>query len=259
MHRRLALPLLTFLLAFSVGGSSVAEFEQVGNLRVSFDADFQPRTLPRLRPAPVEVQIHGAIVTTDGTHPPSLRWLEIALHRNGRLFTNGLPVCATPMLQSTDSAEALARCRGALVGRGSLRAAIALGGTEDVPAHGRILAFNSRRAGKPALLLHLAAAVPVRFTLIVPLTIGKKEKGQFGTILRARIPRLGGGLGSITEIDLTLGRQFSFRGKRRSYISAACAAPAGFPGAVFTFARGSFRFESHRALNATLVRDCKVR
>lgn len=257
MRRRLAIPLLVALLALSSGAVSQAEVEQKENLRVTFNADFSPRDLPRTRPAPVKVEIQGRIATLDGSHPPALRWLEIELHRSGRVSSKGLPVCSAPILQSTSTETALARCRPALVGRGSFRADVLLG--REIPATGRILAFNSRKRGKQSLLLHFFAGVPVRFTLVVPLTIGHRREGQFGTVLRARVPRLGGGLGSITEIDLAIARQYRFRGQRRTYLSAACGAPAEFPSAVFPFARASFRFESHRAIRTTLIRSCQVR
>jgi hypothetical protein len=257
MHRRLGLLALITLLSLCWGTASQAEVEEVGKLRVTFNAGFAPISLPRERAAPVKVEIHGSIVTTDGSHPPALRWLEIDLHRSGRISTKGLPVCTAPILQSTSTREALARCGPARVGRGSFRADIALG--EGVTATGTMLAFNSRKEGKPALLLHLFAAVPVRFTMVVPLAIGHRKQGQFGTVMRARIPKLGGGLGSITEIDLTIDRRYSFAGKRRSYLSAACGAPEGFTSGIFSFARGSFRFEGHRAARITLIRECKVR
>lgn len=257
MRRRVLIPLLVALLSLAGVAASRAEVEQVENLRVSFDADFSPRTLPRYRPAPVEVEIAGKIATTDGSHPPALRWLEVELHRSGKLFSKGLPVCLAPILQSTGSEDALARCGPALVGRGRFRADVMLG--KEVPASGEILAFNSRKRGRPSLLLHLFAPVPVRFTLVVPLVIGHRKEGDFGTVLRARIPKVASGLGSVTEIELEIGRRYSFRGQRRSYASAACGAPAGFPGAVFPFARASFRFEAHREIRTTLVRDCRVR
>ena len=103
------------------------------------------------------------------------------------------------------------------------------------------------------------AGVPVRFTLVVPLTIGHLREGNFGTVLRAQIPRLGGGLGSITEIDLTIGRRYSYAGRRRSYVSAACGAPSGLDEVPFPFARGTFRFEGHREIRETLPRVCRVR
>jgi hypothetical protein len=256
MRRRLVIPALIALAAAVWGSSSFAETVQDGNLRVSFNADFAPHVLPRTRPAPVKVEVQGRISTTDGSHPPPLRWIEVKLNRNGKLYSKGLPVCTAPTLQSTSSETALARCRPALVGRGSFHAEVKLG--REIPASGKILAFNSTRAGKPALLLHLFAGAPVRFTLVVPLTIGHTNQGQFGTVLRAKIPRLGGDLGSVTEIDLTIGRRYTFAGKRRSYVSAVCSAPPELNEGIFPFARGSFRFEGHRELRETLLRVCRV-
>jgi hypothetical protein len=134
---------------------------------------------------------------------------------------------------------------------------VALG--KEIPTGGKILAFNSRLHGKEALILHLFAGVPVRFTLVVPLTIGHLKEGQFGTILRAKIPRLAGGLGSVTQIDLTVGRRYSSGGKRHSYVSAACGAPTGFTEVPFPFARGTFRFEGHEEIQETLSKFCRVR
>jgi hypothetical protein len=257
MRRRVAIPALIALLVIGWTASSRAETRVIEGLRVTFGANFTPNVLPRDRPAPVSIEIHGGIATTDGSHPPPLRWFEVALNRNGRLSTRGLPVCSAPLLQSTSTETALDRCRPALVGRGRFRAQVMLG--EEVPAAGRILAFNSRQGGRPSLQLHLFAASPVRFTLVAPLKIGRRNEGEFSSILRAKIPRLVGDLGSVTEIDLTLGRRYSFAGKRRSYISAACATPPGVNAAVFPFARGTFRFKDHREFRETLLRNCRVR
>jgi hypothetical protein len=256
MRLRVIIPLSIALLSLAFGAASRAEVEQRENLRVSFDADFVPHTLPRTEPAPVEVRIEGRIATTDGSHPPSLRWLELEIHRDGVLSGTGLPVCPSATLQSTDTQTALARCRPALVGSGKFRADVDLG--QEVSAEGRILAFHSRRAGREALTLHLFAAVPVRFTLVVPLTIGKRQQGRFGTVLRARIPRIGGVV-SVTQIALAISRRYSFGGQRRSYVSAACSAPTGLNLGVFPFARGRFRFEGHKEIRTTLVRSCSVR
>jgi hypothetical protein len=256
-HRLLTLILVALV---AVGGSAIAGAATVqeDGLRVTFNADFAPHTLPRHKPAPVSVRVEGKVATADGSHPPALRRLEIKLHRNGHLDAEGLRTCSAPSLQSTSTETALERCRAALVGKGSFHAVVSLG--REVPTSGKILAFNSRRSGRQALVLHLFAGTPVRFTLVVPLTIGHLREGQFGTTLQATIPKLAGGLGSVTEIDLTIGRRYSFRGKRRSYVSAACNAPGSLPGGVFDFARANFRFEGHKAINPpALLQECSVR
>lgn len=256
MRLRAAIPLAIAIVALAFSATSAAVIEQKDNLRVSFNADFAPHALPRSKPAPMKVQIEGKIATTDGSHPPPLRWLEVEIHRNGKLSGEGLPVCPARVLQSTSTQTAVARCGKSLVGRGSFHADVDLG--KDVFANGEILAFRSRRGGKEVLLMHLFASVPVRFTLIVPLTVNH-QKGQFGTVLRARIPRIGG-IVSVTEIDLTVGRRYTYAGEKRSYVSAACSAPAGTNLAVFPFARGKFRFEGHGPIEPpALVQSCSVR
>jgi len=257
MRRRIVIPVLIAVLALGATAASGAVKVVKDGLELTFDADFAPHSLPRDHSAPVSVKVSGRIATTDGTHPPPLRHLEVAIHRNGRLYAKGLPVCSAPVLQSTSTKSAMERCGPALVGRGSFQAEVQLG--KEILATGKILAFNSRRHGKPALVMHLFAGVPVRFTLIVPLTISHPSKGRFGTILRANIPRLGGGLGSVTEINLTIHRRYTYAGKRRSYVSAACEAPAGFTVAPFVFARGTFDFEGHSQISESLEQICQVR
>jgi hypothetical protein len=248
------------LLAAVIGaGVAQGELSQSGNLRLSFDGGFVPLALPRDRLAPVDFEVEGKISTTDGTHPPALRRVRIALNGNGKLSTAGLPRCRSGVLQSTSPAGALAACRGALVGRGTLQATVALDGNDEVHVAGSILAFNGRRAGRQSLLLHLYVAVPVSATLVLPLTISHRPNQRFGTVLSGTVPRLAGGLGSITEMHLKVGRTYRSAGKRRSYLSASCAAPAGFSTAVFPFARGTFYFVGGKRIVTALTRQCHVR
>lgn len=257
MRHRTLIPILIAVLALGWAASSKAVRVPKDGLVVTFNADFAPHVLPRSKPAPVDVKVTGKVATLDGSHPPPLRQIEVAINRNGHLETTGLPICSAPALQSTTTKTALDRCRSALVGRGRFHAVVELG--QEIETSGEILAFNSRSGGKQALVLHLFGGAPVRFTLVVPLTIGYQKEGDFGTTLRANIPRLAGDRGSVTEIDLTIGRRYDFGGKRRSYVSAACRTPSSLNEAIFPFARGSFRFEGHAEIRETLLRVCRVR
>lgn len=259
MRKRLLIPVALMLAALLGSVVAEAEIRQEGNLRITFSGGFTPHALPRERPAPIKLEVAGKISTVDGTHPPALQRIEIGLHRNGHLSTVGLPACTTSDLQSTTTETALARCEPALVGRGSFTADFAFPGLDPVPASGPILAFNGRRAGKPALFFHLYAASPARITFVLPLTITHRQGQRFGTVLAGDLPVLASGLGSVSEIQLEIGRNYTYRGRQRSYISAACAAPTGFPGAIFSLARGNFSFANGTTIAATLSRDCKVR
>lgn len=259
MSRRVAITAALLLVALLGAGVAEAELSQKGTLRISFDGRFSPRALPRDRPAPVRLQVEGEISTTDGSQPPPVQRVEIALNRNGLLSTAGLPACTSQLLQSTSTAVALRRCRPALVGHGTFAANVQFPATAPIPASGALLAFFGRQGRRPALFLHLYITTPTTVTFVLPLLISQRRRGEFGTLLSARIPRLAGGLGSVTRIALTIDRRYSYRGRRRSFVSASCAAPRGFNGGVFTFAQGRFHFAGGETLKTTLTRDCRVR
>jgi hypothetical protein len=234
------------------------EFFQEHNIRIAFSGGFTPHSLPREKATPVTIELDSSISTVDGSQPPALRNLEIALNSQGHLSTRGLPTCTTAVLQSTTTETALSRCRDALVGHGSFGAA--LDSTQAlIPARGKILAFNGTRGGRPALLLHLYGSVPVQATFVLPLKIEQRQKGRLGTVLATKIPVLAGGLGSITAVKLKIGRRYSSEGQRRSFLSASCAALSGFNSALFPFARGSFHFTDGTEIDTTLTRECRVR
>lgn len=258
MRRLLAIAALAASLVAIASTSAPAERGQVGKVRVLLDGNFSPRALPRERQVPIVVRFDGSISTTDGSHPPALRRLEIALNREGSFSPAGLPTCRSGRLQATTTAEALRRCRGALVGRGTFRAALGAE-AEPIPVRGRLLVFNSRRRGRTAMLLHLYGTTPVQATFVQRLTVRRQSRGAYGTVLSARLPNLAGGLGSVTDVHLRLGRSFRHRGERRHLIAAACPAPEGFSIALFPFARADFRFAGGQRLRIPLTRSCRVR
>jgi hypothetical protein len=256
---RLALIFVASAAALLGAGLARGESVQQGNLRVGFDAGFAPHALPRDQAAPVRVRLDGSVATADGSRPPELRRISIALNRYGRLTTRGLPACSPGALQSVSSATALRRCRGALVGRGRFGANLALSGERPVHIDGRVLGFNSTLRGRTAIAVHIAAESPVQASVVLIFKISHPTGGRFGTVLSTRIPTIAGELGYVTDVSLSFGRRYDHGGERLSFLSAACAAPSGFPGAIFPFARGSFLFANGQRLTSTVVRDCRVR
>ncbi|HEY2478957.1 MAG TPA: hypothetical protein VGI17_09510 [Solirubrobacterales bacterium] len=257
MRRRIAAFALLLTATGALGAVARAEVVQSGDVRVNFHADFSPQALPREQAAPISVEVEGKISTSDGTHPPPLQRLRVELNSAGQVETRGLPHCRSSLLQSTSSAAALERCGSAVVGKGSFEAQLPLS-SGPIDVGGRALVFNGVVHGHVGMLIHIYISSPVRLTLVIPIKVSRRE-GEFGTVLSTNVPKLAGGFGSITELRLRLGRRFSVGGERRSYLSAACAAPAGFPGAVFPFARGTFGFSGGRTMHSVLTRNCTVR
>jgi hypothetical protein len=257
--RRFALTAMLLVTALVGAGIAHGELVQRGNLRLAFNGSFAPHALPRERTAPVTVNLSGSVATADGTRPPQLRRISISINRYGRLFTRGLPTCRAGELESTSSQAALARCRGALVGSGHFAANVDFPSLAPFPVKGRMLAFNSRVGGRKAIVLHIHGSNPVEATVVLTFHISHPRHGTFGTVLTTKIPKIASDLGYVTDINLTFGRRYRYAGKERSFLSARCAAPAGFPGALFNFARGSFTFANGQTLTTTLARDCLVR
>ncbi len=245
------------LLALGLASLAGAEVVQSGPVRVSFGGTLTPKRLPRQGLAPVNVSVDAKIASTSGGVPPQLRQISIAINRNGHFTTQGLPTCTLREIQPSTTANALKACRGSLVGEGHFSAKVLLGRQAPFPADGKIYAFNGRLHGKPAIFAHVYGTDPVPASFTLPFSV-ESTKGTFGTTLTTSLPAVTGNAGYITGLSLNLGRIFSHHGKRRSYLSAACPAPAGFPGAVFPFAKASFGF-GKKTLATTLTRHCKVR
>ena len=257
--RRLAIPTSIAIAALLCAGLAGAELTQNGNLRLRFSGRIAPKKLPRTGTAPVTVRISGAIGTADGGRPPELSKIAIAFNRFGRVSVEGLPVCEAGELEQTTSKGAREACGGALVGHGKFRANVALPGRETFPVSGDMLAFNSSKGGRPAMLLHIYGSHPVQLVIVLTFRILRVDEGTFGTIFVARIPKIAAELGYVTNVELTFGRRYVHEGQRRSFLSARCAAPAGFPGAIFTLARGSFSFDNGQRVSSSLARNCWVR
>jgi hypothetical protein len=87
----------------------------------------------------------------------------------------------------------------------------------------------------------------------------RESRGTYGTVLETLLPQATGDWGYVTGLEMNLRRSFRYHGRRRSYLSAGCPAPAGFPGAVFPLARTSFVFAGGMTLKPVLNRSCQAK
>jgi hypothetical protein len=253
---RRALLATTALCALALTSLAQAETIQKGSLRVSLTGQITPKTLPRSGSAPVRVSLATAIAATNGKAPPQLTELELAINRYGQIDGKGLPICEVAEIQPASTQKAIEACRGSLVGRGSFEASLLLPEQSPFPSRGELHAFYGTYKGKPAILAHVYGTDPVPTSFTLPFTI-QRRKGTFGTLLSASLPKDANN--SVTGLELELGRSFRAGGKARSFASASCPAPKGFPGASFSFARASYEFAGGRRVSSTLTRSCRAR
>lgn len=251
MRKRAYFAVLVAVLA--LGSVADAEVVQKGSIRVKFEGELTPKSLPRTGEAPVHVSVGAGITALDGSTPPQLRKISIAINKAGRFSPGVVPTCTVRDIQPSTAQNALRACGPSLVGTGSFAAKILLPQQAPFPSGGKLYAFNGIYEGRPAILAHVYGTEPVPTSFTLPFVMTKR-KGEFGTVLTASLVDLTGDAGYITGLSLNLGV-----GKgAKSYLSAGCPAPAGFGSATFAFAKATFDF-GRTDLVSTLTRNCQVR
>ncbi|HEY2335603.1 MAG TPA: hypothetical protein VGH58_11435 [Solirubrobacterales bacterium] len=219
-------------------GGADAALVKTGNLVLTADGGFTPRALPRRTFAPIDFDGHADLRAVDGSLPPALQQLELDFDRNGRLSTAGLPICQPALLEEATPAEARSRCREAIVGTGHVGALIALGEGPPIAVSSLLTLFNGpRQEGHPTVILHARTTTPAVQTFVITVPI--EERGglyRYRTIID--IPPIAGGHGSLTHLDVKVGRRYRFQGTERSYTAARCGDGVFRTHGRFTFAEG---------------------
>jgi hypothetical protein len=247
------------LAALGVAGAAWGEVEKNGNVIVSFNGGISPRALPRNGVAPVAVTINSDFRASNGADPPpQLQTISIGINKGGRVFDRGLPTCEVRRIQPTTVEAAQRICGSAIVGHGHVKVRVNLENQPPFTFEGPLLVFNAKRAGGHRRLLAqvYGRRPPSAFVLTFKVL---NKPGTFGTVIRTTLPSSASKWAYITHFGMKLQRTYTYQGEKHSYISAGCAAPDGFPGAVYAFARAKFGFEGGKHVSVSLNRNCKVR
>lgn len=260
-HARIRVALAAALACLLAAGAVIAHAETSGKgtLRVTVSGKLSPHKLPRKGPAPVAVTVGGEVSTTDGTEPPQLRSLTIEINRHGHLDPTGLPTCKVSAIRTASNGRALGACGPALVGEGKFSGTITLPGAAPYPIEGKLLVFNGTEGKKHVLYGHIYSPHPFATSFVITFEIQQGAKGTYGTVLVANLKKALGTQRNLTGIEMTLKRRYSYKGRRRSYVSASCPAPKGFHGASFKLARTTFGFATGTKLTTVLNRSCGAR
>jgi hypothetical protein len=239
-----------------------AELTQVDNIVVAFHGGFYPTSLPRHKPVPVKVHITGSVKSTLADAPlPHLERITLAFRSpggaRGQLSGEGLATCRKHTVQPSVEKEARKLCGDALVGSGDAILQVRYPGQRSFLNKVKILFFNApQRHGHSRIFAQAYSKMPPA-SFIVPVSLSR-QKGPFGTTVTSVIPHNLRSSIFFKHFDMTLARTYFFHGKRRSLLSAACSAPAGFPGATFPLLQITYGFSSGRSITTTIVRSCSV-
>jgi len=236
--------------------AALAAVVQEGTLRVSITTQIKPFRLPRTDPAPIDVFLAGHISSTTGGAPAQLTRMTIYVNRHGVLDTSAVPVCPVDRIRPATTDEALERCGPSLIGSGHFWASVVLAEQGVYRTTGRLLAFNGRSHGRPAVLAQIYTTLPFPSSFVVPFAITRVPHGRYGTRLSAELPEALGEWGFVNRIKMTIGRTAR---EGRGFLEASCPAPRGTTTASFPLALADFAFAGGRVLDATVTKSCGVK
>lgn len=237
---------------------AAAELTQEGDLRASFDGAITPKRLPRDSFAPVAVRVAGGVRTLHGATLPQLRKITVAINKAGRLYDNGLATCRLSRIQPATESVARRICGDSIVGEGKVTLLVRLAGQKDYLSTNRLLAFNGPEHGKKKLILAQVYSANPPGAIVLTFTVEHKA-GLYGTVISTELPHYAESWAYLTFFEMSLERTWHYKGKTRSYVSAACAAPKGFSSAPFPFAKASYGFAGGQTLKTSITRVCRVK
>ncbi|HEY8814015.1 MAG TPA: hypothetical protein VIP57_02770 [Candidatus Dormibacteraeota bacterium] len=248
----------TLLMTLAIAGVARAEVERDGDIIVTLDGGISPRALPRTGMAPVTVTLDSTFKSAEGSDPPpQLRTIAIGINRGGRVFDRGLPTCRVRRIQPTTIKAARRICGNAVVGSGHVQVRVHLANQPPFTFKGPLLVFHAEPAGGHRRLLAQVYGRKPPSAFVLTFSVLEKQ-GTFGTVIKTTLPKPARQWAFVTHFDMKLHRVYTYQGQKYSFISAGCAAPEGFPGAVYPFARANFGFAENRHVVTTLIRDCTV-
>ena len=107
------------------------------------------------------------------------------------------------------------------------------------------------------MLLHAFAANPPTVA-VLPFLLRQRKRSVRADAGRRPAAALGP-WPRFAHFDLTLARRYSYRGRRRSYLSASCPIPRRLTAGFFSFARADLTLAGGREIGASIARSCRGR
>ena len=194
-----------------------------GNLELTFDGGFTPKTLSKTTPTPISALFEGKVKTLDGTHPPALKEVVIEADKNTGIDVKGYPACTSAKLQSQDSSHARAICGDSILGKGVTNVEIQFPEQAPIPVNSPLTLFNGgEQGGVITLFVHAYITVPTPAAIVTTVKVSKIRNGRYGLKSVASVPKIAGGSGSVLSFNLKVGKKFTYKGKRVSFLTAKC-------------------------------------
>lgn len=256
MNRRPALTVglataLVAVIAASVAIAGPTVVGKDGNTQ-SIDVKLAPKKLSKTKLTPAALSVTTKTTSTtapNGVPSPAVRAV-LDFDKNASIFTKGLPTCDPAKVQNTSTEVALRECGRAKIGSGTASALLPVG-TQVFPVNQTATIFNGvPKGGKPVVVVHTYGTTPIQTTLVLAGAVSKYNKEGYGPRIDLEVPLLAGGAGALTGIQVKVDKKYTFKGEKRSFISAKCTSGK-------LKARGVFTFKDGESLTALSTQSCK--
>ncbi len=251
-RRRRAIGLLGAALVLALVGAAVAVAvtTQIGNLKVSATAEFEPRAFPEHGTLPAEFSSIVRINSVDGSQPPALKTLVFEFDKHGKINFRGVPTCPAAQLEGAKPREVRKRCAGALLGTGVGKARVEMAGKPAFTMSSPISIFNAPpEGGKPTMIADAWETVPTPQALLTQFAIERIHHGRYGYRAQIELPAIAGGAGAATLAEASFGRTFTSHGRKVGYVEAECSG-----GRLQVY--GQLRFVDGSHLQSLLTSPC---
>lgn len=215
----------------------------------SIDSLIAPKKLSKKKLTPATLKVTTLTTSTTKPVPSPAIHATIDFDKNAALFTKGLPTCNPSKVQNQSTENAERACRGAIIGSGQAIAYLQAGQLYEV--HQTVTAFNGTpKGGHPTVILHTYGTTPLQTSLVLVGTVLSYNKEGYGPRLELEIPLLAGGTGALKEFEVKINKKWTYKGVKRSFISAKC------PKSKKLKARGKFDYRDGESLTAFSKQSC---
>ncbi len=257
MRKKFFITFVLGVLVLAAGAAAFKESERVelraGDLIVVGHGGFRPHALPKHHDAPIVFFGGGKLSTVSGEVPPILEDIDLEYDHQGSVDTTGLASCSYHQLVATDVSTARRVCGDAIVGRGKGTALVVFPEQRPIPSTSPITIFNGpKKHGLDTVWVHAHLEIPSPSTVLFPVVIERIHKGVYAYRTKAKIPKLANGYGHPTSGFIKIGRKWTYKGKKHSYVNARCETGR-------LQLRGKFKFKDGTLLSGTFARQCQVR
>jgi hypothetical protein len=206
--------------ADAAGGAAPVTVKVEDEAPVDFSFGVAPKRLPTGEGGVTRLMLDLEETSFQFGARPGLQMVTIGMDRSITMEPRGLPVCHRLGAEAGPRVAPVRfhACAGAVVGR--------VGGDVflDYPEQNQVLVHGAgtiyRSVGK-SLLLEIPLGV-FNETVWLVADVRPSRRGKIGSEMTIQVPTINEGLGTLTRLDLNLGRTFARDGERIGYVEAGC-------------------------------------